>query len=367
MATLAYASSYAGSSNLPAIELADRLSRITYPSITSFYFTSGGAEATDTSIKTARFTGRRPGGPTRPGHLAQARTRADAGSDERHRTSRLLAHVRAACAGIQPHRGARSVPLRESRSVGEPRHCRRQRARRGDPPRGTRDGRGVHRRTRPGRGRRHHSTRRLLSADPRDLRSARRAVHLRRGHHRVRAHGPMVRTRALRRRAGHHAVCERDHERLHPARRRRRLRRDPRGDRRRAAGNAGCTPACPASDVLRWPQNRDPRARAAGGAGGRAVGAFPRRARAADVSRRRRPRPSRASSAASKSWRQGDQSAASARGAAAPRLTRRSSIAGSIPGSPGRHLPRAAARRDRSPARPHHRDRRRGDSAVVGK
>jgi adenosylmethionine-8-amino-7-oxononanoate aminotransferase len=55
MATLAYASSYAGSSNLPAIELAEHLSRLAYPSISSFYFTSGGAEATDTSIKTARF------------------------------------------------------------------------------------------------------------------------------------------------------------------------------------------------------------------------------------------------------------------------------------------------------------------------
>jgi adenosylmethionine-8-amino-7-oxononanoate aminotransferase len=55
MATLAYCSSYAGSTNYPAIELAERLSEVTYPSINTFYFTSGGAEATDTSIKTARF------------------------------------------------------------------------------------------------------------------------------------------------------------------------------------------------------------------------------------------------------------------------------------------------------------------------
>lgn len=55
MSTLAYCSSYAGSTNYPAIELAERLSQIAYPSINSFYFTSGGAEATDTSIKTARF------------------------------------------------------------------------------------------------------------------------------------------------------------------------------------------------------------------------------------------------------------------------------------------------------------------------
>ena len=55
MTTLAYASSYAGSANLRAIELAERMSALAYPQINAFYFTSGGAEATDTSIKTARF------------------------------------------------------------------------------------------------------------------------------------------------------------------------------------------------------------------------------------------------------------------------------------------------------------------------
>ena len=55
MSKLAYCSAYAGSTNFPAIELAERLSEVTYPSINTFYFTSGGAEATDSSIKTARF------------------------------------------------------------------------------------------------------------------------------------------------------------------------------------------------------------------------------------------------------------------------------------------------------------------------
>ena len=41
--------------NEPAIELAERLSELAYPSINTFFFTSGGAEATETSIKTARF------------------------------------------------------------------------------------------------------------------------------------------------------------------------------------------------------------------------------------------------------------------------------------------------------------------------
>jgi adenosylmethionine-8-amino-7-oxononanoate aminotransferase len=55
MATLAYCSSYAGSTNYPVMALGEELSRITYPSINAFFFTSGGAEATETSIKTARF------------------------------------------------------------------------------------------------------------------------------------------------------------------------------------------------------------------------------------------------------------------------------------------------------------------------
>jgi putrescine aminotransferase len=55
MCTLAYHSSYAGSSNRPAIALAEKLATLAYPSINTFFFTSGGAEATESSIKTARF------------------------------------------------------------------------------------------------------------------------------------------------------------------------------------------------------------------------------------------------------------------------------------------------------------------------
>ena len=55
MSTLAFHSAYAGGSNEPAIALAERLSTLVYPSINTFFFTSGGAEATETSFKTARF------------------------------------------------------------------------------------------------------------------------------------------------------------------------------------------------------------------------------------------------------------------------------------------------------------------------
>jgi len=55
METLAYCSGYSGSSNLRAIELAERLAARTYPGINTFFFTSGGGEATESAIKTARF------------------------------------------------------------------------------------------------------------------------------------------------------------------------------------------------------------------------------------------------------------------------------------------------------------------------
>src|SRR4029079_2847971 len=55
MATLAYCSASAGSSNVPSLALAERLSTLLYPSINTFFFTSGGAEASESSFKTARF------------------------------------------------------------------------------------------------------------------------------------------------------------------------------------------------------------------------------------------------------------------------------------------------------------------------
>ncbi len=55
MEQLAYMSGYPGHSSLPAIQLAERLSRLTYPNIKSFYFACGGGEANESAFKTARF------------------------------------------------------------------------------------------------------------------------------------------------------------------------------------------------------------------------------------------------------------------------------------------------------------------------
>lgn len=63
MNALAFSSSYAGGSNRPAIELAERLSTIAYPRINSFYFTCGGGEATDSNIKLARYYWKAKGKP----------------------------------------------------------------------------------------------------------------------------------------------------------------------------------------------------------------------------------------------------------------------------------------------------------------
>ena len=55
MEQLGYCSGYSGSSNPSAIQLAQRISDLTYPSISKFFFTSGGGESTESCIKTARY------------------------------------------------------------------------------------------------------------------------------------------------------------------------------------------------------------------------------------------------------------------------------------------------------------------------
>lgn len=63
MTELAYCSSYAGTSNLPAIALAERLAGYAYPGLNTTFFTSGGAEANESAFKTARYYWKRKGRP----------------------------------------------------------------------------------------------------------------------------------------------------------------------------------------------------------------------------------------------------------------------------------------------------------------
>ncbi len=63
MDRLAYFSNYAGASNLPAIELAERLAGFAYPNLNTTFFTSGGAESNESAFKTVRYYWKRRGQP----------------------------------------------------------------------------------------------------------------------------------------------------------------------------------------------------------------------------------------------------------------------------------------------------------------
>src|SRR5688500_5772154 len=55
MKQLAFANGYSGYSNVPAIELAEKLTSISYPSLTGVFFQNSGSEANEVAFKLARF------------------------------------------------------------------------------------------------------------------------------------------------------------------------------------------------------------------------------------------------------------------------------------------------------------------------
>ncbi|HZS92283.1 MAG TPA: aspartate aminotransferase family protein [Chloroflexota bacterium] len=55
MAKLAFVTSYAGATNVPAVTLATKLLEVAYPDMHAAYFTTGGAESNESAFKTARF------------------------------------------------------------------------------------------------------------------------------------------------------------------------------------------------------------------------------------------------------------------------------------------------------------------------
>ena len=128
MSQLAFSSSYAGGSNIPAIELAGRLAEITYPDINQFYFTSGGGESTDSNFKLARFYWKARG---RPG-----KTKVIGRQWGYHgvtfaamcatRNIGILADVRAENSRLQPYTVSGSLPLPGSRGRIVPGDCGRK-------------------------------------------------------------------------------------------------------------------------------------------------------------------------------------------------------------------------------------------------
>jgi len=73
MSKLAYCSSYAGSGNIPAIELAEALAGWAYPSLNTTFFASGGSEANESAFKTVRYYWRRLGKPDKVKIIARER------------------------------------------------------------------------------------------------------------------------------------------------------------------------------------------------------------------------------------------------------------------------------------------------------
>src|SRR5205807_7068399 len=63
MKELAYFTGYVGSSNIPAITLANRLMEITFDNMQAVFLASGGAEANESAFKTARFFWKATGKP----------------------------------------------------------------------------------------------------------------------------------------------------------------------------------------------------------------------------------------------------------------------------------------------------------------
>jgi adenosylmethionine-8-amino-7-oxononanoate aminotransferase len=63
MLKLAFTSNFSGMTNLPSIQLADKLAGFAYDGLNTTFFTSGGSEANDTAFKTARYFWKRKGKP----------------------------------------------------------------------------------------------------------------------------------------------------------------------------------------------------------------------------------------------------------------------------------------------------------------
>jgi len=63
MKDLAFTSNFSGMTNLPSIQLAEKLAGFAYEGLNTTFFTSGGSEANDSAFKTARYYWKRKGKP----------------------------------------------------------------------------------------------------------------------------------------------------------------------------------------------------------------------------------------------------------------------------------------------------------------
>ena len=230
----------------PAIELADRLAAYAPGDLNKVFFTTGGGEAVETAWKLAKqyFKLDRQADEAQGDQPHDRLPRHAAGRAVDHRHPGREEVLRAARA--RRAQGAEHQLLPRARARRRPRGVRplgRRPDRRGD-----RDGGPGHRRRRVPRAgaelrRLLPAAARLLPAGARDLRPARRAAGLRRGHLRVRPAGHDVRLRQVRLRPRHHHLRQGHDQRLLPHRRLHRQRPDRRAvlERRRDSFPHGYT------------------------------------------------------------------------------------------------------------------------------
>lgn len=65
MIIMSFTSNFSGMTNLPSIQLAEKLAGFAYEGLNTTFFTSGGSEANDSAFKTARYYWKRKGKPTK--------------------------------------------------------------------------------------------------------------------------------------------------------------------------------------------------------------------------------------------------------------------------------------------------------------
>ncbi len=71
MKQMAFTSNFAGMTNLPSIQLADKLAGFAYEGLNTTFFASGGSEANDSAFKTARYYWKRKGKPEKTKIIAR--------------------------------------------------------------------------------------------------------------------------------------------------------------------------------------------------------------------------------------------------------------------------------------------------------
>ena len=214
--------------NRPALDLAERVRDLSpLGDRAAVFFTSGGSDSIDTAAKMARRYWTVGGEPDR--NIIIDREGAYHGVNG-FGTSLSGLEANAAGWGRSSRRSCRCPATTSRRSSAS---CR-----------STPAGRRLHRRAGPGRRRRPPAAARLLAGRAGPLPRPRRADHRRRGHHRLRPRGPLVRQRALRDRA------RPDHLRQGPQLR---LLADRGRDRRRSRRSTGCGPPTPAPSATATP------------------------------------------------------------------------------------------------------------------